>query len=575
MKDNDINEEKSLVSVNTRSLPYRIKLTATQYKEYLKFLRNVLGPNKDKEIIEKVAYIQQYGVLNYEAFRFVAADIIKANPNSTLIMCDVNNLYMANKMRNKEQVNLMLAKMVDDMKNILKSNGIEEEKIDLNKQKKENIEKKEDSSFLIGKMGDEFYIVVKNKKEYEISDIIEKTRQIKNGELSMSVGACDDFSKGISNAFDQADKIMCIDKKKFKSQNLMEYCNGNIDKLIDQVIKIQFDKARIDTKILKSNQKGLDAIRNTYDQSMENIDFNKLYEEVRSCKYDGGQENSGKDEFDDKVKNYEDESREKGINQKNKKTYVLGQILSRHFVAGVKPSEFFQKIGYKNMIKKIKNDRENKSTKVDILATDLSGLKRINDNLGHSAGDLAIEDSLKYIKSVLNDMDIKDYSSIIAKRGGNSYVIMENLTNEQRNELLVRLQQYGIDDFEQKKVTMLCDIRSIDKKELLQSKFKPIDVINDKLTSMEKTLGMASLSRKITDVRNMEHVIKSIYRQVLGSAMIDDLRNIDQSKIDIIDKKIRTQLEKEFQENNISEKEVEQKTIEDNSHKIEKNYKEK
>ena len=70
-----------------------------------------------------------------------------------------------------------------------------------------------------------------------------------------------------------------------------------------------------------------------------------------------------------------------------------------------------------------------------VFILDINGLKEVNDNLGHDAGDELIVGAAKCIKKVLNG------TGRCFRTGGDEFAVLANLSREQANDLAARFKQ--------------------------------------------------------------------------------------------------------------------------------------
>jgi diguanylate cyclase (GGDEF)-like protein len=459
-----------------------------------KYLYKLSSKSNNKEIIDSLKNIKQYGVLSMPAFRTITDDMINKSPQGTIIMADINDLYAANKGREKEEVNGMIKKIINKIRDTLDEN--------------------ECINYKIAKMGDEIYIYTPDKNEQEANAIIDELHTIMVDELTISAGASSDLSKGLINAINEADKKMTINKSNFKSERLRSVCGNNLEKITNTIVETQLEKMRINLKQLKNSNAS--DLRNTFDRAIEQLDLEKIPFDISAKEQP--QSLTNEDSFENLKNIYASQAKALyGNNPQLINEYVLANMLSKHPVEGVIQSEFFQGLEYKKAYKNIKEDKESKS--FEILAIDLSGLKTINDTLGHEEGDKAIADSLYHLKTTLESQGIKTYSDIIVKSGGDSYVLTEELTKNNKDNVINDVQNYGTNDNAKYNMSIICSIQNINKNNLNMSNF--LDVVNNNLTKVENNLEEQSFNRKLNDVEEMKNSIIKIYQQIIN---MDDVQ---------------------------------------------------
>lgn len=508
--------------MENNNLPKISKERSKVFNTVKRYIDKLSTKSNNKQIIDNFTYIKQYDVLSMPAFRMITNEIISESPNGTIIMADINDLFVANKFRGKEQVNIMLGNMINTIKNTLNES--------------------ECVNYKIGKMGDEIYIYTPDKNEQEASEIVNKINNIKENELTISAGLSSNLSKGLINAINEADKNMTINKSKFKSERLKSICGNNLEKIINNVIENQLDKMRINLDQLKNNNKS--DLRNTFDKAVEDLDIEEIILNMdKPKKLDLSDE---EDTFEKLKKKYNDEATLiYGNNPKLINEYVLASMISKHPVENVVNSEFFQALEYKKVYKRIKKDKN--INNFNILAMDLSGLKVINDTLGHEEGDKAIADALEYIKTTLKENKIKTYSDIIAKSAGDSYVLIEEINDDSKDNILTNIHKYGTSEDSKYNMSIICSTQSIDKKDLNKSNF--INIINSNLIKVEDDLQKQSFDKKLKNVDEIKNSIKKIYQQIIN---MDDIQlllreNLNQNVniLDMIKTEFKNCIEKE------------------------------
>lgn len=461
-----------------------------------RFFNQISTKQKNRQIINNFKEIKQYDVLSMPAFRLIVDEMIKKDPNGTLIMTDINDLFVANQNRGKREVNTLIAAIIESTKKELVASNC--------------------SNYQMGKMGDEIYIYIQDKNETETADIVNALGKIKKDELTMSAGSSSDFSMGLISAMNMADKKMTINKANFKADRLKETCGENLDKIIDIVVSTHIDKMRLNLANLKEANRS--DIKNTYTKAVNNLDINQLINSSKS-KTDQNFSNDKSDSFSNLKRQYYSEAYLMfGDNEKAIEEYILASIISKHAVPGVISSEFFQGMENKAVAKKVFKD---KAPSFELFSIDLSGLKAINDTAGHEEGDAAIFDVLEYFNSSLKSLDIKQYSDIIAKGGGNSYVFIEKLPEDKKAELQTLLSNYS--NQSKYNISIMSASKTIEKSEVSKRSF--LKVSNSHLTEIETNLQNQSFVRKLNDVGEIQNCIKNIYKQIINLNDIQFLAN--------------------------------------------------
>jgi|GEM_PF-2478584 len=468
-------------------------------KRYINKLSNKAD---NKQIINNFKEIKQYGVLSMPAFRMIVDEMIQKSPEGSVLMADINDLFVANKFRGKEKVNGMIKNIINNMKTTLDENQC--------------------PGYKMGKMGDEIYIYMPGKNEQETNVVFNKLKMIKEDELTISLGYSSNLSKGLICAINEADKKMAVNKSEFKSERLKSICGNDLEKIIDTVVEIQLDKMRIDLQQLKSSNKP--DLRNTFDKAIEQLDIDVIISSMD--KKDKIHPTAKEDTFDKLKRKYINEGKALyGENNELINEHVLANMLSKHPVEGVISSEFFQGLEYKKVFNSVKKDKLAKS--FDILAIDLSGLKCINDTFGHEEGDNAIFDALQHLQTTLKSKNTKMYSNIIAKGGGNSYVLIEKLDSDSKKDILSDIQKYGTDKDSKYNMSILCSVQNVDKSKMNKSNF--LNVVNSNLTKVEENLQHQSFDRKLKDVEEIKNSIKKIYQQVIN---MDDIQVLSSNNLE-------------------------------------------
>lgn len=459
-----------------------------------RYMDKLSSKSNNKKIIDNFTNIKQYGVLSMPAFRIMADEMIQKSPTGSIIMADINDLFVANKFRGKEKVNVMIGNIINTIKtNLDESNCI---------------------NYKLGKMGDEIYIYMPDKDEQEANTIVDKLHEIRENELTISAGASSNLSKGLVNAINEADKNMTINKSKFKSKRLKSLCGNNIDKVVNNVVATQLDKMRINLSQLKNSNKP--DLRNTFDKAIEELNVEELFSKAEDSPDTNSSEKE--DTFEKQKEKYTTEAKLLyGNNPELIQEYVLANMISKHTVENVVNAEFFQGLGYKQAYKNIKKDKS--KTDFDILAMDLSGLKVINDNFGHEEGDKAIADALEHLKAKLKENKTKMYSDIVAKGAGNSYVLIERLHGHSKDKLLTDIQRYGTTKDSNYNMSIICSTQNVDKNNLNKSNF--LNIINSNLREVENNLQEQSFNKKLKNVDEIKNSIKKIYQQIIH---MDDIQ---------------------------------------------------
>lgn len=273
---------------------------------------------------------------------------------------------------------------------------------------------------------------------------------------------------------------------------------------------------RIDLLQLKEANK--DDLRNTFERAINDINLKDIT--TSNNKQENIRDNA--DIFEELKNKYTEEG--KSLYSKNKKLvrrHVFASMLSKHNIDGVISSEYFQSIDYKTVYKNIISSKEDKE--FSLLALKLSGLKAVNDNFGHEMGDKAISDSLNYVKEVLENKDVKMYSKIITKGGGNSYVVINKHDYAKEEELTKEIGKYSENTNSKFNMSIISSIKDIEKDTIKKENF--LDIINNNLTILEKDIESESFNKKINDVEEMKNAIKKVYLNIINMEDIEIISN--------------------------------------------------
>ena len=515
------------------NLPAIVKKENVLLTMFKRYIDKFSSKSINKQIIDNFTHIKQYGVLSMPAFRIVVDEMIQKSPEGSIIMTDINDLFVANKFRGKHKVNAMIKNIVDTMKNTL--------------------DESECSNYKMGKMGDEIYIYVPDKNEQETNLIVDKIHCIRESELTISSGASSNLSNGLISAINEADKKMAIRKSKFKTERLKSICGNNLDIIISNVVETQLDKMRIDLQQLKNSNKS--DLRNSFDKAIEQLDIEEIISDNNNK--NNVESSNNEDAFTKLKDKYTIEAKLlHGENPQLINEYVLAHMLSKHPVEGVVNSEFFQGLGHKEAYKEIQKDKGSKT--FDILAIDLSGLKAINDTLGHEEGDNAISDALLHLQTALKSKNIKIYSEIVAKGGGNAYALIEQLSSSTKDEIMNNIAEYGRSENSKYNMSIICSIQSINKDEFNKTNF--MSIVNTHLTNVENDLQEQSFNRKLKDVEEMKNSIKKTYQQIINMDDIQTLLNDDlgykEKVLEMVKTGFESCIEKERNNSSLSEQNI-------------------
>lgn len=493
-------------------------------KKSQKQIARIVVNRKNRKIIKKFSYIKEYDVLSFEAFRSAANQKIARNPKGTLIMGDINDLYQANKNRGKKQVNSMIKRMVNAIKYNVKDYSIDD--------------------YLLGKMGDELYLYVPDKKKSQCNELIEDLKKVSVHELSLSIGASDNLNEGIDAVLTQADQEMSQYKKNFKCEKVKRLYGKNLNNIIDCVVSTQLEKMRINLK--KLNSSDLVRLRQTFDKAISELSVEKIIEDSLKEKQtieEYGQQ-KGKGITQKQHERYRKEANILyGANASDTaiENYILSQTISRHRVNGAQNFTYFEGAGYKEVEKHIRKDKKSKA--FNILIMNMSGLKRINDVYGHDAGDLAINDSIKYMQQAIKKQNITTYSDIVVRGGDMAIAFIPDIPFDKKSNLSEELLKYEQNSKGDKRLSILSSFQKIDKKELKNGILnkdgnKFLNLVNEKISNSQSMLEKKGYFKKISNVENMKFNIEKMYQRLTGLDDIQILCNLNNDFRDCVLQKL-------------------------------------
>lgn len=465
-------------------------------------LKRINQTRKTNSIIKRFSIIKEYNVLSYQAFRKIVEQMIQKNSSGIVIMSDINDLYQTNKNRGKKSTNLLIKSIVSKIKSSVSQNDIKK--------------------YLIGKLGDELYLYIPDKKISDLNNLVSDLKKISAKELSLSVGTSDKLDKGIDFALNEAEDDMSKYKQKYKIDKMKKVFGNSIDSIVDFVIKTQIEKMRINLNSLKENH--LNKLSNTFEKAILDIDVDTLISDNLDQSEGQNLSKSNQDFSSKQNKEYEDKYIKEAYliygpkaSKKQINNYVLGQIISRYPTDGAQNFTYFEGQGYKEVLKNIKKSK--KIDNVDMLVMGASGLKKINDLYGHDVGDAAINNLIKDLNSTIKDSNIKTFSDIIVRGGGNSFIFLDKLTSEQKNSLNQNLKNRQQAKPNTQKLSAFLTSINIPTKNITSRLF--ITAVNSNLNKAENILDKKGHNQKIQSVDNMKFAIEKMYQQLLD---FEDIR---------------------------------------------------
>lgn len=484
---------------------------------------------KSNLIIDKLSKIKEYDVLSMQAFKQVANNKIKDNKNGVIIMSDINNLYEANKYSSKKVVNEDIKTMISKMK--------------------EQIVSKEINDFDMGKLGDEIYLYLPNVDVEKSEQLMSEFRDIQVNLLSLSCGMTSNLEAGIEKAMEEADSQMYEDKLQYKYNKLNEFCDGNIDKIIDYSIEKELSKSRIDLNELRNKSERMEFV-NIYDRVVNNISLDKILSEKVEEKLE-------EDKFNENIKPEEkymlEANRKFGnVSKELKEKYILAQCLSRGPTEGTISHEYFENFEKENL-----KGKKNMS----FLSIDISGLKFVNDEYGHNEGDKEIEKVLQNFNDSIKKSGVKTYTDIVVKGAGNAFVVLEECKKEKGQKIIEDISNI------ESKLDVISTIKGKGEIEKNKELKDGISIFQELRNISEKDLDKKSFERKITDEKNIERLISGIYKSIFNNEIVSGAINNDIQNKDIIIDNIYNKFTEIVMENNPNKEKVDFKEIDDQEKK--------
>jgi GGDEF domain-containing protein len=478
-------------------------LPSTEVKKmhFIDYLKRIINSGKEikkvDEIVDRLSKIKEYDVLSMPAFKQIVGNKIENNKNGIIIMSDINNLYEANRFASKEIVNKDIKILIEKMKKKIVSKGSNE--------------------FDIGKLGDEIYLYLPHMKEDKAKELLDEFRSIKVNLLSISCGLTSNLENGIESAMDQAEECMSKDKSQYKYKKLMKFCNGDINRIIDYSIEKELGKARIDLHELKSKSERMKFV-NIYERVVNNVSINDL---INNIKQDKSEEDIIKNDKSIKLKQKyvrEANVRLGNVSEKIKEKYILAQFLSKSLAKNTVTNEYFENF---------ERDKLKGKKNFELMAVDISGLKFVNDEYGHSEGDNEIQKVLENISDSLKEMNIKQITNIVVKNAGNAFVVLPKMKKEKKDALINKVTSI------ESKLDVLCVIKGKEDLEKSSNQEDGLEIFKKLRITAEKSLYEESTKRKVTDEKNVERLISGIYKSILDNEII---RNVIENDPDIRNK---------------------------------------
>lgn len=451
----------------------------------IKGVRRALISRKYNKIIDKFSNISEYNVLSMPAFKVIVDEKIRNDNIGGLIIGDINDLFAVNKARGKETVNFMIKSFFYQIKGTIEINGFKDYKI--------------------AKMGDEIYIYIADINEEKLQKISQQIDKISVNELTISSGYSINLSNGLIPALEEADEKMHINKTKFKNQRLKRIFGDEYKEIINNVLESYLNKLRINLD--KLNNTDIKNLNNTFQKAICEFssDSNGIIDEDKIDKSDDSFNSLKRKYYKEAIALYGQEDYE--LIHK----HILYNMLLNCNIEDVTPADVFRKLKYKQVFKNLKKDKM--ENHFSLIGFKLSGLKPINDICGHEEGNKAICEALEHFKSTMNSKKIKFYSDIVTKSNGDSYIITQELTAEDCENINSLLNSYDNPDSPYNFSILSSNIKG-DKNFLTNKNF--MQYIDSLILVMEKDLENETFKKKIKSVPEIKNAIKGIYNQILN-----------------------------------------------------------
>ncbi len=162
---------------------------------------------------------------------------------------------------------------------------------------------------------------------------------------------------------------------------------------------------------------------------------------------------------------------------------------------------------------------EHKGLSFAIVVCDINGLKQVNDNQGHKAGDAYIQDAGSVLRSVFKN-------SFIYRIGGDEFVvILENEDYKNRDVLMSMLHEVIESNREKGKVTMACGIS--DYRPKLDNRVQDVFERADRMMYLNKEGGRDSDSKKFIDPAKQLEMEEEMKFHEFFEELVDAMTQID------------------------------------------------
>lgn len=482
-------------------------------KKIKQFFARRFEPKKLDEIIGKMGTVDYFDVSSVSAFELRVSDKINENPNGTVILLDINDLFIANKALGKERANLDIKEIIDGIKS-----KFEEHKIE---------------GYEICKMGDEISLFIPNKNKEENKEFIDEISQIKTEHnLTFSLGASDNLEEGFYPSFKKAEEIMHKNKDESKLKKLFSVCGTNIDLIINHLCNVNISKARISVEKLHDVNKT--DFFNNYERFINDISIERIIENVTNT-------DKEKDKLPDSERNfgvlkekYRLEAFNKFGNDANEiliDKYITAKMYSRSHINGAMSDEYYKKMKLSSTVK---------DYPMQLTYVNLSGVKEVNDKMGYKKGDEEIEKSIMYIKKGLHLAKID--SDIVMNSYGDIYMVSE-IQNDMNNEKLVKhLSRYNGE------LKILSDIQFESNEEVKQN--TPEQRMDTLIEKAKDDIEKSSLLYKINSPEKLESILTGIYKELVKTGMIGTFSSISKNTFEFINEKITNEFKNILYEDN-------------------------
>lgn len=396
--------------------------------------------NKSASTIYFVGVIQDMEyVLNFDAFKVEVEHKIRDNKlKGILFMGDIDNLSTVTHKLGNENANEYIRDIIRKVKNNLVYNHV--------------------SEYEIGKLGDELYIYAHNLEEEKAGKILEELNEIKNEELSISVGATGELSHGLEKAISIADERMRSVKE---TKKINKFKRMPKEDVIENIFNAINAKLRINPNELTGKQ--LEIYKSNITEAIKKLreswKFGKQEENDQNRKV----ENQQIDELDlmrrikEITKEYKIKYPDIEFTSAEMKQICIAKMLTKTPVKSIKKIESFERKRYKNLIwlrqnritklfhKLTKKITMHKLKNTGVLTIDIGNIKRINDSIGHCECDKLVYSVMQNVISELKSNNIKLRDEYLYSKGISNYCILVDTrtSNKSLNQFFDNIRELG------------------------------------------------------------------------------------------------------------------------------------